>query len=65
MAKTNWIKDAIKNKNKGSLRETLGTPKDQNISKKKLDAAAKQKGKTGQRARLAQTLGGFKKKGKA
>ena len=65
MAKTNWIKDAITPKNKGSLRETLGTPKGQNISKKKLDAAAKKKGKTGQRARLAQTLKGFKKKGKA
>ena len=55
--KKNWIKDAIKNK--GSLRKTLGTPEGQNISKKKLDAAAKKKGKTGQRARLAQTLKGF------
>ena len=54
MAKTHWIKDAIKNK--GSLRETLGTRKGQNIPKKKLDAAAKQPGKTGKRGRLAQTL---------
>ena len=55
--KKNWIKDAIKNK--GSLRKTLGTPKGKKIPTKTLNAAAKKKGKTGQRARLAQTLKGF------
>ena len=39
----------------------LGVKKGQDIPAKKLNAAAKQKGKTGQRARLAKTLKGFKK----
>ena len=53
-----WIKDAIKKP--GSLRKTLGVKKGEKIPKAKLDAAAKEKGVTGQRARLAKTLRGFK-----
>jgi len=54
-----WIQKAIKKP--GSLRASLGVKKGQDIPAKKLNAAAKQKGKTGQRARLAKTLKGFKK----
>lgn len=54
MAGKNWIKGAIKNP--GSLRRTLGTKKGKDIPAKKLAAAAKQKGITGKRARLAETL---------
>lgn len=49
-----WISRAIKRK--GALRRTLGVKKGETISASALAAAAKQKGKTGQRARLAQTL---------
>lgn len=59
MAKKNWIAGAIKHP--GALHEDLGVPKGQKIPAKKLAAAAKQGGKVGQRARLAQTL---KKMGK-
>ncbi len=55
-----WIKDAIKKP--GALRKTLGVKKGQDIPASKLKAAAKKKGKTGQRARLAETLKSFKKK---
>ena len=54
-----WIKDAIKNP--GSLRKSLGVKAGQNIPAGKLAKAAKAPGKTGQRARLAQTLKGLKK----
>ena len=53
-AKGGWIKDAIKKP--GALREQLGAKKGEPIPAKKLAAAAKQPGKLGQRARLAQTL---------
>lgn len=49
-----WIKSAIKHP--GALHKDLGVPQGKKIPAKKLSAAAKQKGKTGQRARLAQTL---------
>ncbi|MFZ9315659.1 MAG: hypothetical protein ACO24P_00250 [Candidatus Nanopelagicaceae bacterium] len=49
-----WIQRAIKKP--GALRETLGTQKGKNIPKGKLKEAAKKKGITGKRARLAQTL---------
>lgn len=63
MAKDKWISEAIKKP--GSLRETLGAKKGKNIPKGKLAEAAKKKGVTGQRARLAETLSKFnKKKGK-
>ena len=53
MAK-NWIADAVKKP--GALRKTLGAKKGEPIPAKALAAAAKKSGKTGQRARLAQTL---------
>ena len=53
MAK-NWIAKAIKKP--GQLHKDLGVPQGQKIPKAKLEAEAKQKGKVGQRARLAQTL---------
>lgn len=58
MAK-NWIKGAIKAP--GSLRKSLDVKEGEKIPAKKLAAAAKAPGKMGQRARLAQTLKGFKK----
>jgi hypothetical protein len=58
MATKNWIAGAIKKP--GALRQQLGVPKGQNIPSGKLAAAAKAPGKLGQRARLAQTLKGFK-----
>ena len=53
-----WIQKAIKNP--GALRASLGIKKGKDIPAKKLDAAAKKKGKLGQRARLAKTLKSFK-----
>jgi len=50
----NWISGAISKP--GALRQSLGARKGQPIPRAKLEAAAKQKGKTGQRARLALTL---------
>jgi hypothetical protein len=58
MAK-NWIAGAIKKP--GALRASLGVKKGETIPAKTLAAAAKKPGKMGQRARLAQTLKGFKK----
>ena len=60
--KKKWIKDAIKKP--GALRKSLGVKKGQKIPVKKLRAAAKKPGKMGQRARLANTLRGFKKRKK-
>lgn len=57
-----WIKEAIKKP--GALRKALGAKKGGTIPKKTLAKAAKKPGKMGQRARLAQTLGKMKKKGK-
>ena len=54
-----WIQSAIKEP--GALKKSLGVAKDKPIPAKKLAAAAKKPGKLGQRARLAQTLKGFKK----
>lgn len=54
-----WIQKAIKKK--GALRKSLGIKKGEKIPAKKLSAAAKKSGKMGLRARLAQTLKGFKK----
>lgn len=54
MPKKNWIQGAIKKP--GALRKSLGVSGDKPIPRSKLEAAAKQKGKTGQRARLALTL---------
>lgn len=49
-----FIQSAIKRP--GALRATLGAKEGKNIPAKKLAAAAKKGGVTGQRARLAQTL---------
>lgn len=59
-AKKNWIQDAIKKP--GALRKELGVKKGKKIPAKMLAAAAKKSGKTGQRARLAKTLGKMRKK---
>jgi hypothetical protein len=53
-----WIQKAIKKP--GALKQSLGVKKGETIPAKKLAAAAKKPGKLGQRARLAQTLRGFK-----
>ena len=57
--KTNWIADAIKKP--GSLKKALGVSANKKIPSSKLAAAAKKPGKMGKRARLAETLKGFKK----
>lgn len=54
MAKKNWIAGAIKHP--GALHKQLGIPTGKNIPASKLNAAAKQGGKLGARARLAKTL---------
>lgn len=54
----NWIQKAIKKP--GALHKQLGVPVGKKIPAGKLAAAAKKPGKLGQRARLAQTLKGFK-----
>ena len=59
MATKNWIADAIKKP--GSLKKSLGVSADKKIPSSKLAAAAKKPGKMGKRARLAETLKGFKK----
>lgn len=56
MKSKNWIKGAINPKHKGLLHKMLGVAMDKRIPAKKLAAAAKKKGKLGQRARLAMTL---------
>jgi len=58
--KKNWIAGAIKKP--GALRKALGAKAGKNIPAGKLAKAAKAGGKLGQRARLAQTLKGMKKK---
>jgi hypothetical protein len=49
-----WIQKAIKKP--GALRKELGVKAGEKIPAKKLNAAAKESGKLGQRARLAKTL---------
>lgn len=58
--KKNFIADAIKKP--GALHRELGVKKGETIPAKKLARAAKAPGKLGQRARLAETLRGMKKK---
>lgn len=57
--KKQWIKGAIRHP--GALHKEMGVPEGKKIPAKKLEAAAKKGGKMGKRARLAQTLKGFKK----
>lgn len=52
-----WIAGAIKHP--GALRKEMGVPAGEKIPASRLAAAAKAKGKLGQRARLAQTMRGF------
>lgn len=59
MAKEFFIQSAIKKP--GALRKTLGVKKGEDIPEKKLKSAAKKTGKTGQRARFAETLRSFNK----
>ena len=59
MAKGKWIQEAIKKP--GALKKSLGVAEGKTIPSGKLAKAAKAPGKTGQRARLAQTLKGLKK----
>jgi hypothetical protein len=59
MATKNWIQKAIKKP--GALHKDLGVPAGKKIPSSKLAAAAKKPGKVGKRARLAETLKGFKK----
>jgi hypothetical protein len=54
----NWIAKAIKHP--GLLRHELHVKKGKKISSKALHSAAKEKGKEGERARLALTLRKFK-----
>jgi hypothetical protein len=54
-----WIQKAITKP--GALKRELGVKKGDKIPAKKLAAAAKKKGVEGKRARLAETLRGFKK----
>jgi hypothetical protein len=58
-AKNQWIQKAVKKP--GTLRSSLGVKKGEKLPAAKLAKAAKASGKTGQRARLAQTLKGLKK----
>ena len=61
MAEKKWIAGAIKKP--GSLRKTLGVKKGEKIPEAKLKKAEKSKNPTtAKRARLAETLKGFKKK---
>ena len=55
-----WIKQAIKRP--GQLHRDLGVPQGKKIPKSRINAAAKRKGKVGQRARLAKTLGKMRQK---
>jgi hypothetical protein len=55
-----WISGAIKHP--GALHKQLGVPAGQKIPAKKLAKAASAPGKLGQRARLAETLKGMRKK---
>jgi len=57
-ATKNFIQNAIKKP--GALRASLGVKAGEKIPAKKLNAAVKQPGKMGQRARLAKTLKSFK-----
>lgn len=56
-----WIAGAINPAHKGLLHKELGVPQGKKIPAKKLSAATSQPGAVGKRARLAKTLGSFKK----
>lgn len=60
MAKKHWIQGAVSHP--GALHKMLGVAQSKNIPAKKLASAAKKGGLLGQRARLAETFKGMKKK---
>lgn len=60
MTDKKFIQKAIKKP--GALHKQLNVPKNEKIPEKKLEKAAKAPGKLGQRARLAETLKGMRKK---
>jgi hypothetical protein len=60
VATKNWIAGAIKKP--GALRSEMGVKEGKPIPAGKLAKAAKAPGKMGQRARLAETLKGLRKK---
>ena len=62
LKKKNWIAGAIKHP--GALRRTAGVKGGKNIPPGKLNQLAQRGGKTGQRARLAETLRSFHKRKK-
>jgi hypothetical protein len=62
MSKKNFIQKAVPKSHKGDLHKALGVPQGQPIPKAMLAKAAKEPGKIGQMARLAETLEGFHKK---
>ena len=57
--KKKWIKSAIKHP--GALHRELNVPEGQKIPEAKIEKAASEGGKLGERARLAETLGGMRK----
>ena len=59
MSGGHWIAGAIKHP--GALHKELGIPAGRRIPAKTLASAAKKGGKEGQRARLAETLKGFRR----
>ena len=59
MAAKKWISKAIKHP--GALHRDLGVPQGQKIPAAKLNAAAKEPGVVGRRARFAKTLKGLGK----
>lgn len=60
-AKKNWIQGAVKHK--GALHKDLGIPQDEKIPMKKIKKAEHSKDpKIAKRARLAETLKGFRHK---
>lgn len=61
-AKAKWIAKAIGTP--GALHRDLGVPKGKKIPASKIAAAAKKPGVVGKRARLAQTLKSFNRKGR-
>ena len=56
---SDWIKGAIKHP--GALHKEMGIPESKKIPESKLKKAESAGGKLGKRARLAETLKGFKK----
>jgi hypothetical protein len=58
MAKKKWI--AGMHLKKGALHQEMGVPEGQKIPEGKLEAAASKPGLLGKRARLAETMKGFK-----